>query len=323
MPSVGTRPAPFQNPGTAPMNMRRAAKSLRLVICFLAAVTCLPATESKPDEPDKAAKPAADSILGKNAGQVRDDNVLNLKLVWCPAGQFRMGSPKSEVKRNKNQVEVILENQVEVILRTGYWLGKCEVTQSQWKQVMATEPWKGKGQTKESDGCPATFVSWNDATDFGRKFTELERMAGRLPDGWEYTLPAEAQWERACRAGTETKFSFGDDDTKLPDSAWFADNTFGAGEQYAHSVGLKKPNLWGLHDMHGNVMEWCRDWYAAKLPGGRDPEVTEMGKRRVIRGGGWSLLADDCRSPSRLSSDPSYRDCVIGFRLALSPSGNK
>lgn len=305
------------------MKTRFAAMTPRLPTCILICACCISASDSRSDEPNSAEQPTADSMIGNKAGQERDDNALNMKLVWCPAGEFRMGTPKSEVTGNKSKLEVLVEDQVEVIVTKGYWLGKCEVTQSQWTRVMATEPWKGQIQTKEGDACPATFVSWNDASDFCRKFTERERIAGRLPDGWEYTLPTEAQWERACRAGTETKFSFGDDDTKLRDVAWITDNTFDAREEYAHVVGQKKANLWGLHDMHGNVMEWCRDWYGDKLPGGRDPEVTEPGKRRVIRGGSWAWIGDDCRSASRLATPPSYGDQVIGFRLALTPSGNK
>jgi formylglycine-generating enzyme required for sulfatase activity len=311
------------------MNLRIAMSFARILPCISATAFYELASEAKSAEPDRAPTPAANAMIGKRPGQERDDNGLKMKLVWCPAGQFRMGSPESEANRktNEDQVDILTkglrhsnEAQVEVILTKGYWLGKYEITQSQWKQVMESEPWKGKGQTKEGDDCPATFVSWNDAMEFDRKFTERERAAGRLPAGWEYTLPTEAQWERACRAGTETKFSFGDDDSKLTNYAWFADNTFGADEQYAHSVGEKKPNAWGLHDMHGNVMELCRDWYQAKLPGGRDPEVTQMSTSRVIRGGSWSFLVNGCRSARRISFDPSYRDAVIGFRVRLGPS---
>jgi formylglycine-generating enzyme required for sulfatase activity len=121
--------------------------------------------------------------------------------------------------------------------------------------------------------------------------TNLERAAGRLPAGWEYTLPTEAQWERACRARTETRFSFGDDESNLGDYAWFEDNAWNAGEEFAHRVGLKKANPWGLHDMYGNVNEWCRDYFAEKLPGGRDPEVTADGKYRIFRSGGFGATA--------------------------------
>jgi formylglycine-generating enzyme required for sulfatase activity len=152
--------------------------------------------------------------------------------------------------------------------------------------------------------------------------TEQERLAGRLPSEWEYTLPTEAQWERACRARTETKFNFGDDESKLGDYAWFRDNAFKAGEPYAHRVGQKTANPWGLCDMHGNVWEWCRDIYTEKLPGGRDPEVKRAGKtgrsNQVIRGASWGDGAGYCRSAFRLRDSPGDRNGILGFRVALS-----
>jgi sulfatase modifying factor 1 len=188
---------------------------------------------------------------------------------------------------------------------------------------MKTEPWKDQKLTKEGADLPATFVSWDDATDFCRRLTVLEREATRLPSGWEYTLPTEAQWERACRARTETKFSFGNDESKLADYAWFLDNTYHAGEKYAHQVGQKKPNLWGLCDMHGNVWEWCRDSYTEKLPGGRDPEAKLDAKTkdlgRVRRGGSWVGVEGSCRSVFRTMFPPSARNSDQGFRVALSP----
>ncbi len=211
---------------------------------------------------------------------------------------------------------------VKVVLTQGYWLGKYEVTQSEWKDVMKTEPWKGNRLTREGADFPATCVSWDDATAFCRKLTDQERKASRLSKDWEYTLPTEAQWERACRARTRTKFSFGDDDSKLGDYAWFAANARMAGENYAHQVGQKKPNPWGLCDMHGNVWEWCRDVFADKLPGGRDPEVKPEEKaadlRRVFRGGDWNDVPAGCRSASRQGLRPISRDDSLGFRVARS-----
>ena len=290
-------------------------KSTWLAVFVVAGIVFLPLTQTNSDERDKAPTPAADAMLGKEPGQVRDDNDLKMKLVWCPPGKFTMGSPKSEKGRVND------EDQVDVTLTTGFWLGKYEVTQDQWKQVVKIEPWKGQKLTEEGADFPATCVSWDDATDFCRKLTELERQAGRLPDEWEYTLPTEAQWEYACRARSVTRFSFGDDDSKLGDYAWFGENAFNAGEKYAHRVGQKKANPWGLHDVHGNVSEWCRDVYAEKLPGGRDPEVKSdektKGSFRVYRGGCWLLDAADCRSGDRRRSLPGIRN-YVGFRPALS-----
>ncbi len=292
-------------------------KSIWLTICVFTTVAslCLCLTRANSDEPGKTPAPAADAMIGKEAGQVRDDNGLKMKLVWCPPGKFTMGSPKSEKQRRKN------EDQADVTLTTGFWLSKYEVTQSEWKQVMRTEPWKGQDFTEEGADFPATFVSWNDAVDFCRKLTEQERQAGRLPKDWEYTLATEAQWERACRARTETRFSFGNDESKLGDYAWFEENALNAGEKYAHRVGQKKANPWGLCDMHGNVWEWCRDVYAEDLPGGRDPEVKSdektKGSNRVYRGGGWFHDAGNCWAAFRSSIVPAFRSNDFGFRLAL------
>jgi formylglycine-generating enzyme required for sulfatase activity len=213
---------------------------------------------------------------------------------------------------------------VEAVLTRGYWLAKYEVTQSEWKQVMHSEPWRGQENTEEGATCPATFVSWNDVVAFCKKLTVLERRSGRLPDGWEYRLFTEAQWEHACRAGTDTTFSFGDDDSDLGQFAWFSGNAAKAGERYAHPVGQKMANPWGIFDMHGNVYEWCRDTYAADLPGGRDPEVDlniePNVTRRVHRGRGWGAPASGCTSAIRYNHSPLARVDSLGFRVALIPS---
>jgi sulfatase modifying factor 1 len=269
------------------------------------------------------------SFVGTKAGQVRDDNGLKMKLVWCPPGKFAMGSPQEEQHRRD-------EIQVQVMLTKGFWLGQCEVTQSQWRRVMQTAPWSGEDYAKEGDHYPATYVNWGEATRFCEKLSEQEHSAGRLPSGWQYTLPTEAQWEYACRAGTTTRFSFGDAESDLPEYAWFEKNARAAGENYAHQVGQKKANGFGLHDIHGNVMEWCRDWYSDKLPGGTDPVVkagqaTDLGEglsakslgpgvARVYRGGSWFHPAGTCRSAERSMRTPGGRLFNLGFRVALERS---
>jgi formylglycine-generating enzyme required for sulfatase activity len=323
------------------MHQQRQSLRLPLMVGILAVSASLPATESKPDDADKPASPAADSMTGKEPGQVRDDNALKMKLVWCPPGFFTMESievitepdvtkndkpdgrdvlPNDERQRKPQQSKRV--RPVKVFLSKGYWLGKYEVTQSEWKCVMETEPWNGQEFTKEGADYPATFVSWNDATHFRRKMTEQERQAGRLKNDWEYTVPTEAQWERACRARTETRFSFGDDESKLGNYAWYIEDGVQPREAFAHRVGQKKANPWGLFDMHGNVWEWCRDAYTIKLPGGRDPEVspdeTTGTSSRVFRGGSWYSAAADCRSGYRDWSQPGNRFSRFGFRVALS-----
>jgi formylglycine-generating enzyme required for sulfatase activity len=183
---------------------------------------------------------------------------------------------------------------------------------------MGTAPWKGEENVKERWRYAATYVSWYDATEFVAKLTIQERQAGRLPVGWRYTLPTEAQWEYACRAGTQTPYCFGTDEAQLSDYDWWGavlGSGNAAGEPYAHEVGSKKPNAWGLHDLHGNVSEWCRDWYAEKLPGGVDPEEVTQASGRVIRGGSWYSFAVDCRAASRCYNEPGTRRSCCGFRV--------
>jgi formylglycine-generating enzyme required for sulfatase activity len=351
MPGVGTRTAGFQKTGAAPMHMRLAVKSARLVVCLLAAVACLRSSESNSDEPDKTAPPVADSMLGKKAGEVRGDNGLKMKLVWCPPGKFMLGSPESEIHRFPNS-----EGQAEVTLTTGFWLGRMEVTQEQWVKVMETTPWKSsKGfrrsrfengklvgygpvtdlafDVQEGPHYPATCLTWEAAAAFCKSLTDQERKAGRLPEEWQYRLPTDAQWEYACRAGTTTIYSFGDDASLLSAYAWWGGRS-GRGnaqeEQYAHQVGLKEPNPWGLYDMHGNVSEWCRDWdsrqgvIGATRTGGIDPVGPENGKYRVARGGGWGHDAGFQRSANRFGLEPSsYWSQATGFRVALVRSPRK
>ena len=164
---------------------------------------------------------------------------------------------------------------------------------------------------QEGPNNPATYVSWNDAVEFCRKLSEQE--------GEEYRLPTEAEWEYACRAGTTTAHSFGDDVSKLEQYAWFDKNAWDIGEKYAHRVGQKLPNPWGLYDMHGNVYEWCQDWYA---PYGSEKTLTDpmgpaQGERsRVLRGGSFLNQSSDVRSASRANDQPDNRYLLIGFRPA-------
>ena len=239
-------------------------------------------------------------------------NTIGMKLIQIPAGTFTMGSRSDEENRSGDNDE----GQVKVTLTKPFRLGKTEVTQGQWKKVMGTEPWAAEGLDKlrkvrdvrADKDCPATYVSWADARQFCDKLTELERKIGKLTDSEEYRLPTEAEWEYACRAGTETAYSFADDAKQLGDYGWF--------EAHPHKVGTKKPNPAGLFDMHGNVGEWCSDWYG-KLPGGADPVGPEGGSDRVYRGGG---SPSSSRSASRRYSDPTSRRDSLGFRVARSQS---
>ena len=242
-------------------------------------------------------------ITGCSRNEIQKGVVIEI-----PAGTFTMGGDG---------------DQVSVTLTKPFGLGKTEVTQGQWKSVMGSSPWSGMGNVQADKDCPATYVSWNDATEFCKKLTNLERKAGKLKADEEYRLPTEAEWEYACRAGTTTAFSFGDDDgSKLGEYAWFDGNT-GTGdlEEYAHKVGMKKPNPWGLHDMHGNVEEWCSDyWYGEKLSGGTDPVGPNGGSTRVFRGGSYQASPVYCQSAARMWGEPSIRSFFVGFRVARSQS---
>ena len=177
-----------------------------------------------------------------------------------------------------------------------YSIGETTVTQKQWREVMGTEPWKDQPYAMEGDDYPAVYVSWEDAATFCKKLSDKE--------GKVYRLPTEVEWEYACRAGTTTAYHFGNDASDLDKYAWFYKNTRVFGENYAHRVGQKRPNQFGLYDMHGNVWEWCQDWY------------DENEKYRVLRGGSWSDYSVFCSAWCRDCITPGSRSGSIGFRLA-------
>jgi eukaryotic-like serine/threonine-protein kinase len=243
------------------------------------------------------------------AGPDRVTNSVGMKFIRIPKGVFMMGSPPGEKNRSGD------ESQARVTLSRDFWLGKMEVTRGQWEQVMGTKPWGGSGDKSDAD-LPAANVDWKDVTEFCRKLTDRERANGKLEANEVYRLPTEAEWEYACRAGTTTAYSFGDEESKLGDFGWFDGNS----GNKPRLVGRKKPNAWGLHDMHGNVWEWCSDWYDGKLGDSVDPVGPAGGSSRVHRGGCWRYLPVLCRSAFRSNSVPSLRFDSLGFRVARSQS---
>ena len=223
---------------------------------------------------------------------------INLGMLWCKPGTFMMGSPRDETGRYSS------DTQYEVTLTQGFYLGKHEVTQEQWEKVMGTNPSNFKGAT-----LPVETVSWKDAMNFCEKLTQVEKAAGRLPKGHVYTLPKEAQWEYACRAGTTTAYSFGDQIT--PKQA-----NYNVGK--TTSVGTYPANAWGFHDLHGNVFEWCLDWYGDyPSASARDPVGPSNGTTRVRRGGCWINNGRYMRSADRARGTPDSRGGFLGFRLSL------
>jgi sulfatase modifying factor 1 len=258
----------------------------------------------------EAAAKAGQMAWAKSLGKaVVEKNGIGMELVVIPPGTYTMGSPASEKDRHESD-----ESQVSVTLTRAFQMSRTEVTQGQWKAVMGTEPWKGMDFVKEGDDYPATYVSWADAVAFCEKLSSRE--------GVTYRLPREAEWEWACRAGTKTAWSFGDSAGELGRYGWFEGNADKVKEEYAHRVGQKLANGFGLSDMHGNVWEWCGDWYGDKLAGESNPVGASSGSVRVFRGGSWSLTPADCRSALRNGSVPSARSNYLGFRLVLSPSGS-
>ena len=191
-----------------------------------------------------------------------------------------MGSPSSEKGRYDDEGPVH-----EVTISKGFYLGKYEVTQGQWEGVMGTTPWRGKDYVRSGSDYPAVYVSWDDAQEF---ISRLNSAAGSEV----YRLPSEAEWEYACRAGTTTRWSFGDDESQLTHYAWYGAYRRGdVGEKYGHRVGTKRANPWGLYDMHGNVSEWVQDWkgdYSSSSV--VDPLGPSTGSYRVVRGG-YSIAA--------------------------------
>ena len=235
---------------------------------------------------------------------------VSLKLIKVQPGSFLMGSPEDELGSFDS------ENQHWVTLTKDYWLGETEVTQGQWKAVM----WSNPSVYNNGDDYPVENVSWEDAMTFCKKLNEKYR--GKLPNGYQFSLPTEAQWEYACRAGTTSSLNSGKNITSkdgscpnLDEVGWYNKNT---GKSHC-PVRQKRPNAWGFFDMHGNVSEWCSDWYGSYSGDATDPKGPLDGSDRVIRGGSGDLFARFCRSAYRFGFSPSISFHALGFRLALVP----
>ncbi|MCQ2380306.1 MAG: formylglycine-generating enzyme family protein [Victivallaceae bacterium] len=226
------------------------------------------------------------------------DNGMALEMVWCPSGSFKMGSPADEPGRYHD------EEQRLVTLSKPFWIGKYEVTQAQYLAVTGENPSRAKGGNR-----PVESLRMGDAIRFCGKLNSMTE--GTRPAGYEFALPTEAQWEYACRARSGAAYS-GD----IESMGWYAGNSEGR----THDVGQLRPNAWGIHDMHGNVWEMCRDIYGMPEPGAAtDPKGPDSGCDYVRRGGAYSLSAGECRSAYRTPFDPGNFLVSTGFRVALVP----
>lgn len=220
-------------------------------------------------------------------------NSVGMEMLLLPAGQFIMGSLPDEKDRAHDEFAH------EVIISKPFYLASTEVTQGQWKEIMGFENCNFKG-----DFLPVEKVSWQQAIEFCRKLSDKEEKT--------YTLPSEAQWEYACRAGSQDSFTGG---FELDETGWYFDNS----DNTTHAVKTKKANNWGLYDMHGNVAEWCLDNYVCDYPEEpiTDPTGPEDGKFKVFRGGAWSHFDRAARCSARSSAPASYQLKYVGFRVIM------
>jgi formylglycine-generating enzyme required for sulfatase activity len=232
-------------------------------------------------------------------------NTIEMTFNRIPAGSFLMGSPASGVVAGTKD-----EYQHKVTITKNYYMQTTQVTQVQWRALMGTDPWTRKGGVPFQPNHAATHINWSEAVAYCEALSQKE--------GKTYRLPTEAEWEYACRAGTNTTWSFGNDEKVLGDYAWYRENADDIGARYAHQVGLKKPNAFGLYDMHGNVFEWCHDNYGEdyyKQSPEKDPQGPWGFSSQILRGGSWSSNSRDARSATRNRYSGDRRDSTFGFRV--------
>ena len=283
--------------------------------------------EEVPEEALPVEEPEEPPVGGGGAVEERTFSLpggAELEVVWIEPGVFQMGAPESEINETIDWCVDLGESRStcvelfgaegplhEVEISQGFYLGKYEITQGQWEAVMGTTPWAGEDYVQEHSSHPAVYISWYDVQAF------IGRLNAAAGDSL-YRLPSEAEWEYACRAGTTTRWSLGDDVSQLTDYAWYWGNAWHVGERYAHAVGLKRPNAWGLYDMHGNVYEWVQDWYGRDYYNSSprvDPPGPDIGSARVLRSGDFYVSAQAVRSAVRYGDSPDDRYYFIGVRL--------
>jgi formylglycine-generating enzyme required for sulfatase activity len=262
------------------------------------ALSCRNAEESATDA-------AAPEIVQTKSG---------IEMILVPAGRFQMGSAKED-ESPMHEIEI-----------DAFLIDRCEMTQANYGKLVPINGSHFKGPDH-----PVEMISWGDAAIYCNRRSKEEGLDPCYDEetgacsfaASGYRLPTEAEWEYACRAGAAGDYCFGSDSRRLSQYAWYADN----GGKQTHAVGQKKPNAWGIYDMHGNVAEWCNDVYDksyAKARQAKNPHGPEEGARRVLRGGAWNSRADDCRSASRVGESPGSQDAcfardAIGFRCVRRP----
>ncbi len=243
---------------------------------------------------------------------------LNLELIKCPAGSFMMGSPEEEYSSIKDEMNVChkdtygfeySEELHSVTINKPFYIGKYEITQNQYRSIMGNNPSKFKGENN-----PVESVDWLKAKLFCIKLNYLYKDI--LPKGYKFDLPTEEQWEYSCRAGINTPFN-NRSNKKIGEVAWYNDNA----SETTHMIGQKKPNAWGIYDMHGNVSEWCRDGYGDYS---KEDVIDPIGPSneyscRIIRGGSWYTSSSYCRSADRWPSGPGNPCADVGLRVVLVP----
>lgn len=323
------------------------ASAVVLALMFLTAFLALPkitgrqdsnfrevkadAKESSPLEANSSDSNAQTTSDG--SGQQEITNTVGMTFVLISAGTFQMGSSQrvaDEAYHAVTSTSVFRDVPKEwfdrevpqhaVRISKAFYLSKYEVTQAEWEKLMGTRPWAGIPNVRIGGTYPACMICWDEAVSFCWWLTQRERASGHLSPTEEYRLPTEAEWEYACRAGTTSHYSFGDNEAVLLEYAWFRGNTWDSREAYAHEVGKKKPNPWGLYDMHGNVWEWCSDWcgkdyYRFSLVD--DPRGPSSSGSRIFRGGSLhDPPSGGVRSACRGERPPHERHNGVGFRLA-------
>jgi formylglycine-generating enzyme required for sulfatase activity len=283
---------------------RSAIVALTTLMCLFAVAAVRGADTGAPFAAAPFDAPAAGDLQQETTAHLDEPVVrtidlgdgAQLELVLIPAGQFDVGSPRSEEARENDEGPAR-----RVTIGKPFYIGRFEVTQAQWKAVMR----RTRSDLRGAD-LPADGVRWAEAVEF------CARLSEREPE--TFRLPTEAEWECACRAGSTTRYSFGDDASFLVHHAWFNSNS----DHKTHPVGQKTANAFGLHDMHGNVWEWCSDWYDNYLSDATvDPTGSPDGSSHVLRGGSWFCTPGPCRSANRGWNTPYMRDDDVRFRVVM------